>query len=266
MTTATARTIRALGQEHGVQSSYVDVEGIRHVASVEVVAAVLRALGAIDAPADAPEALRRCRAATRARVLGPVAVAWDGVVDLALALPEPDEPEAVDVVVEHEDGRVSERAVPVTAVPRRGTREHRCRLPDRLPSGVHTVHVHAGSVEASTTVVAAPTRCFEDRSRGRGFGVSAPTYALRHPPDFGAGNLRGLEDLGNWVADLGGSYLATLPLLPVYLGNPFEPSPYLPVTRRHWNEALLGPGDLDRAAPLAADRRAPRAAPTREMT
>ncbi len=40
----------------------------------------------------------------------------------------------------------------------------------------------------------------------------------------------------------GADVVATLPLLAAYLNTPFEPSPYVPVSRRFWNEVYL---DLD---------------------
>ena len=40
-----------------------------------------------------------------------------------------------------------------------------------------------------------------------------------------------------WVAGLGGSLVATLPILATFLGRDrYEPSPYAPVSRRFWSE------------------------------
>ena len=63
-----------------------------------------------------------------------------------------------------------------------------------------------------------------------------------------------LDVLGAWIDEYGGKVVGTLPLLASFLGEPFEPSPYSPVSRRFWNEVYL---DLDRAAragPLSAAR------------
>ena len=48
-----------------------------------------------------------------------------------------------------------------------------------------------------------------------------------------------LDALGEWVATLGGSVVATLPLLPAFLDELFNPSPYAPASRLFWNELFL---------------------------
>ncbi len=46
------------------------------------------------------------------------------------------------------------------------------------------------------------------------------------------------------MAATGGKAVATLPLLPAYLDEPFEPAPYRPVSRLFWNEFYLAPEHL----------------------
>ncbi len=71
------------------------------------------------------------------------------------------------------------------------------------------------------------------------WGVFAPLYALRSERDWGAGDLSDLENLGRAVTEVGGTTVATLPLLASYLDRPFEPAPYRPVSRLFWNEFYL---------------------------
>ena len=74
---------------------------------------------------------------------------------------------------------------------------------------------------------------------GRAWGVFAPLYALRSERDWGVGDLADLEALLGWVTGQGGTVVATLPLLASFLGRPFEPAPYRPVSRLFWNEFYL---------------------------
>ncbi len=122
------------------------------------------------------------------------------------------------------------------------------RLPDVAP-GLHRIVVEDGRHSETATLVAAPLRSYVADSFRHGWGVFAPTYALRGGPDLGSGHLGHLECLGRWLGKNGGSYVATLPLLPTFLGPirtgvPLDPSPYTPVSRRYWNEALLDPAVL----------------------
>jgi len=71
------------------------------------------------------------------------------------------------------------------------------------------------------------------------WGVFMPLYALHANDSWGAGDFSELEALINWVAPMGGEVIATLPLLPVFVNNPSDASPYLPVSRQLWNEFYL---------------------------
>src|SRR4030042_1698354 len=48
-----------------------------------------------------------------------------------------------------------------------------------------------------------------------------------------------MEELAGWVGNLGGNSVATLPLLTTFLEKPYEPSPYLPISKLFWNEFYL---------------------------
>jgi 4-alpha-glucanotransferase len=64
-----------------------------------------------------------------------------------------------------------------------------------------------------------------------------------------------LARVGRWIHALGGRVVATLPILATYLSEPFDPSPYAPVSQRHWNELYL---DIAATPELAASERARR--------
>jgi 4-alpha-glucanotransferase len=143
-----------------------------------------------------------------------VHVAWDGVLLPAAAGP-----------VDLEDGG-------------------RAGAGEALPPGFHRL------AATGETVVSAPRRVapFPPAS----WGVFAPTYALRDRRRLPHGDLTALGALGRLTAELGGSYVATLPLLAKPVPRPGDPpaSPYSPVSRMWWDEGFL---DLQRLPEVAAE-------------
>ena len=183
----------------------------------EALLAVLRVL--LDVPDGTErevETAARERAAAR-EGLEPAYVAWDGRL-----------PAGVAGRVALEDGG---EAAPGEA----------------LPPGYHRL-VGDGGEEA--LVVSAPARCFE-REDERGWGVFLPLYALRSERNWGVGDLTDLGALIDWTLGLGGDLVGTLPILAAFLEEPFEPSPYAPVSRLFWNEVYA---DVERAPELSRSR------------
>lgn len=99
----------------------------------------------------------------------------------------------------------------------------RWNLRDRLPFGYHTL-------DGETLLIHAPRKAFEPDAKT--WGLFLPLYAV--PPN--GGDLGDLEAYMDWVRELGGSVVATLPLLAAFDD---EPSPYSPVSRLFWNERYL---------------------------
>ena len=118
---------------------------------------------------------------------------------------------------------------------------------DRLPLGYHRLRIESGDLAVETTVISSPRRCWtpfasvgtDPGEREWEWGVFAPLYALRSERNLGAGDLADLRRLCEQTGEAGGSIVATLPLLAVYLDHPFEPAPYRPVSRLFWNEFYL---------------------------
>jgi 4-alpha-glucanotransferase len=111
-------------------------------------------------------------------------------------------------------------------------------LPNRLPPGYHRLRLETAGRSTEALVIAAPRRVWAEQ--GRDWGVFIPLYALRSEGDWGVGDLTGLAELMGWVGELGGSVVATTPLLAGFLdGDEIEPSPYSPVSRLFWNELYL---------------------------
>ncbi|MHC4990528.1 MAG: 4-alpha-glucanotransferase [Planctomycetota bacterium] len=226
--------LRRLARSWGVQSAYVDTEGRRRVAAPEALMAVLRALGVpVHSPADAsrlpgPDDRRRC------------IVAWNGRFATRWPRSGRARPK-LELVLE--DGAVLDSPVDVEA---RDDHWHlRARRP--LPIGVHAARF-GGGPDQLVHILSAPRRCVTNDRRDA--GIFVPTSALRSRHDWGCGDLAGLGALTAWAGERGLRWVGTLPLLPCFLDEPFDPSPYSPVSRLFWGELFV---DLDDGDGLEAD-------------
>ena len=242
------RALEALAREAGVQRSYTDVRGIRRTASREALCAVLRVLGhdVDESGAGADGALRALRDGDRALV-PPVAVAWDGR-PAALDLDPAVRTRRVAWTARLEDG--SERAG-ASGPGERPAGGGRLVLP-AFPFGYHLVHAEVGGRTAATLVISAPRRTYAGPPRA--WGVFLPLYAL--PGRFGPGDYTLLWRLVAWTAAHGGAVVGSTPLHAAFLDRPFDPSPYAPVSRRHWNELFVDPEAVPELDASADARRA----------
>ena len=139
-----------------------------------------------------------------------------------------------------------------TAIDPGDARAPSVRLPE-LPIGCHTLVVESGPhVEECTVVVPPPTMpgLAADRAWSSLF---VPAYALWERDD----QLPSFEHLGEAAERLQEQHidmLATLPLYATFLDDPFDPSPYSPISRLHWNEAYLSDRSLpDAPSPQLSD-------------
>jgi hypothetical protein len=103
-----------------------------------------------------------------------------------------------------------------------------------LSYGMHTLSVGVDGRESLSTVISAP-RTLPLPDPGL-WGVFASTFALRGSEDLGVGDFSALRELADAVHQLGGDFVATLPVLPVYLDAPIDISPFTPISRTAWNE------------------------------
>lgn len=230
---ALVRTAR----HRGVAPDYTDADGRRRQAGDDTLAAILALLGEATPDAGLP----------------PVIVAWDG----ALApldgsrLRRRHGGRAPLLELRGEDGGDLGPLAPTRS------RAEELAAAGTLPYGVHELLADGSHV---AHVVAAPSRA-DGRRPGeaeRPWGVFAPVHAIRDGRDRPAGDLTSLERLGDVIGGLGGSAVATLPLLaePATAdgGGPRQ-QPYSPLSRMFWNEAYL---DLARVPELARDDAATR--------
>ncbi|HXE76314.1 MAG TPA: 4-alpha-glucanotransferase [Candidatus Xenobia bacterium] len=112
------------------------------------------------------------------------------------------------------------------------------RLPP-LPLGYHRLRVELGGEQSDALVIAAPTKAYAPPGKRRCWSVFLPLYALHTEGSWGAGDFSDLKRFAAWAGRQGSCLLGTLPLLPAFLNELFEPSPYSPVSRLFWSEFYL---------------------------
>jgi 4-alpha-glucanotransferase len=130
------------------------------------------------------------------------------------------EPEPVVVVWDGQKIPKGEVELESGATWRRGT---------PLPHGYHVLHRRS----AQTLLIHAPREAFP--REGRTWGLFVPLYAA-HTRRKARGDLGVLSEYADWIRGLGGTVVATLPLLAAFEE---ERSPYSPVSRLFWNERYL---------------------------
>ena len=251
----TLRNLRQLAAAYGVQPSYKNIlDGRRRQASAEVLVSVLRALGApLTRPEEASRALREHRQQIYRRGPEPVAVAWDGRggrVHLRLPAGQGIRSWSCSLRLEGGEEQTWEinpgRTEPSLRAKKVGVEgspywEIDMRLPRSLPLGYHELEIEAGKHHYRSLVISAPREAFVGSS-GRvneSWGVFIPVYALRSVRNWGVGDFGDLKTLMDWVNTRGGSIVGTLPVLAAFLDEPFNPSPYAPVSKLFWNELFL---------------------------
>jgi alpha-1,4-glucan:alpha-1,4-glucan 6-glycosyltransferase/4-alpha-glucanotransferase len=252
---ALAPELRALADAYGVERAYHDIDGRLVPADAEALVAVLRSLGAeVTGAHDAGRALRARNAQRFSRLLPPVVVAWDGALAPTPFL-VPRGAQQVVVHLELGDGRTSEWrwfVDDLAATPGYGRGRRVVDLPfdATLPPGYHRLTVTAASRRDTATVIAAPRRGADSRQPlgEREWSVFVPVAGLRSERNLGAGDLTDLDRVASFAVGQGAAAVATLPLLAAFLDDPVEASPYMPVSRRAWNELFV---DVERAPELA---------------
>ncbi|MBE0466955.1 MAG: 4-alpha-glucanotransferase [Candidatus Desulforudis sp.] len=255
MTIQVIRPLCRLARLYGVQTAYRDVAGERREAHPEALLAVLRALGAPVAElTDVAEALRERRQALWRRGCEPVVVGWSGKhLYINLRLPVDRAGGRAECRLELEGGEVRCFSCDLGRLPVLRTAAvegvdyvvRQLVLPPGLPWGYHRLTLAFPVGTWQTLVISAPQEAFTfpAGAPGRTWGIFLPLYALQSERDWGAGDFGDLENLVRWVQHLNGGLVGTLPLLAGFLGEPFDPSPYAPLSRLFWNEFYL---DVDR--------------------
>ena len=233
-----------------IQTIFYDTFGRLNRPPPEAILRVLRVLGApVERMGDLHDALRQRRQFLFARGIEPVVIAWDGnPLELKLRLAHPENAVEPRYRVTLESGesfegrcRIGDKTKPVERHVE-GARylTQRIVLPDRLPFGYHRLKLQAGGRTFESQVLSAARQNYRAADfKLRPWGLFSPLYALVSEQSWGAGNFSDLESLVDFTAPIGGNFIGTLPLLATFLDEPFNPSPYAPVSRLFWNEFYL---------------------------
>lgn len=245
--------LHRLARAHGVQTLHRDGFARPVKAAPEIVLSVLRMLGApVEHLDDVPEALRQRRESLWRRAAEPVIIAWDNApLVVKLRLPAELAEAAVHYSLELEDGTTIDGECQNAAkIPLRRDIEgtayvaRRVTVGGALPCGYHRLRLTIGARAFDSFVVCAPRHSYNAVDlMGRPLGLFCPTYALSGENSWGAGDFSSLAELAVFASENGAKVVGTLPLLPAFLDEPFDPSPYAPVSRLFWNEFYL---DIDK--------------------
>lgn len=102
-------------------------------------------------------------------------------------------------------------------------------LPDALPLGYHHLKwVHEQVPGESHLIVCPPKVWAGDDQRHAGIAISL--YGLRSARNWGCGDFRDLKDFCSWTAGVGAAFVALNPLHAIHNRQPFNTSPYLPLS------------------------------------
>lgn len=238
-----------LAQLYGIQTAYYGSDHKRCQAQSESILAILKLLGAPIVSRNDLRAANHARLKwTFNKIIEPVIVAWDGNLDsVTVRLPDNVHNNQLHIHLILEDGTkssflLSARNMPICQlIEMDGMRyyEKIIRLKKKLPYGYHRLTIESHGCQAETLILSAPIKAFTVVKDEHEWGVFIPLYSLHSKQSWGAGNFSDLKVLTDCLGNLGGNSLASLPLLATFLDKPYEPSPYLPVSKLFWNELFI---------------------------
>ena len=240
--------LQKLARLYNLQTAYLDGLGQLRQAPPESILSVLKSLGApVNSLHDVPGALRERRQALLQRGIEPVTVAWqDQPLRIKLRLPPRFAQTSVSGEILLENGeRLAAQCDdgPVKPVFREvegaGYVARSLLLRAPIPTGYHRLHLRLDHLELESDLFAAPYQAYAPEPNVKRWGVFAPLYALNSARSWGAGDFSDLAELAHLVGRMKGDAIATLPMLAGFLDEPFNPSPYAPVSRLFWNEFYL---------------------------
>jgi 4-alpha-glucanotransferase len=225
-----------------IDPEYWDIYGRKHITSDETKRAILQGLGV---HAETAESLRASIEARRrkewTRLAPPcMVVAQNGAVDLPLHAPAELAQEVAHIEIREESGATHSLEFALGSYPERGDADvDGCRfvrklvpLPAGLPLGYHDVDIRLGGFEQVMRLIVAPERAYAHpalANGGKAAGIALALYGIRSARNWGAGDLRDLHGIVDWIAaDAGASFIALNPLHAIYNRRPYNTSPYLP--------------------------------------
>ncbi|MAT16553.1 MAG: 4-alpha-glucanotransferase [Planctomyces sp.] len=243
--------VEQLAQLYGLETEFFDTWGNKRVSSTESLVDTCRLLGAeIAGPEDVAGAIQRRQFEIHGRILEPVnVVREEEPAVIRLKVTAADRHAAYELHLELEDetgvnasGNFGDLQVSrEMSIEGESYVELQFALPRTLPRGYHRLTLRVNEAALTSLIISAPHQAFSfpADSRRNQWGAFLPLYSLHREHSPQTGNLSDLGELMQWIADCGGSFVATLPLLGTVWELGEDPSPYQPTTRLLWNEFYI---------------------------
>jgi 4-alpha-glucanotransferase len=240
------KLLQSVARLYNVQSTYTDMFGQFVESPPEAILRVLQLLGApVERMEDLPDALRQRWQFLWQRGTDPITIAWNSEpFTLGARLPARYGAAAPRYEIRLETGDLLKGKchdqLSSAGFDIEGARyvKRRLLIPERLPLGYHELRLEISDLLFQSHLFAAPVQAFTNGMSHR-WGLFCPLYALGSLKSWGAGDFSDLEAFVEFTAARGGSIVGTLPLLAAFLDQPYDPSPYAPVSRLFWNELYL---------------------------
>jgi 4-alpha-glucanotransferase len=246
-----------LAQLYGIQTAFYGIHQKRHTASVESLLAILKSLEApVQSMEDVSSACHIRKKWFYDKLLEPVIVAWEGKLDSVIVrLLAPEVESKISICLTGEGGFQTDWELSGIDLPVITRIEHdnsiyfekKVSLGAELPFGYYKLTIETQQRHSEVLVLSAPMRTYLPETKDRKWGVFLPLYSLHTRKSPGIGTYSDLHTLIDWVRSLGGASISSLPLLPTFLDKPYEPSPYLPISKLLWNELYI---DVSKVAEL----------------
>ncbi len=225
----------------GIEPEYWDIFGRHHVTGVAAKQSILRAMGwAAENAEELERSLAEHARREWTRLLPPAITALEGEdADLPLHLPAARLDQLLEIGLTPEEGEAQSFSFAASEAPRGPSLEVdgetwielHFRVPI-LPPGYHAVEARCGELRASTRLIVAPRRAWQDpllEAGGRAAGIAIALYGLRSDRNWGCGDFGDLARFIDWAAeDLCAGFVGLNPLHAIHNRRPFNSSPYLP--------------------------------------
>ena len=229
----------------GIHAEHADAFGKSAKASAAARQGILRDFGL---GCDAPEEIAAVMAQIRAAGERPLPLLIVVEADAPARLPLRGGDFAVNLVLENG-----------VSLPLATTGQTSISLPP-LPPGYHNLHLASLTQSFTTTLLAAPPRCYQPPQLADGhrlWGVAAQVYGLHSATSLGIGDFGDVAVLAERAGGLGAAFAGLSPSHGLFPANRAMISPYSPSTRLYLDPIYLSltalPGFADsRAAALLA--------------
>jgi len=243
--------LEELARLYGVETSFVDTWKQRRIVSAEALLDTCRLLGAAaDKMDDVPAAVRDRQHEIGRQIIEPVyVIRQDAPAEVTLRIAQAPHQSRFQWHLELEDGVTWEASGGVEELPTlreesldgRVFSIRRLRLGKHLPNGYHRLAFEWEGQTCESLIIVSPPEAwsFASGPERRRWGAFLPLYALYRESSSATGDYSDLSELMQWIADCGGSFAATLPLLATLWELTDDPSPYQPASRLFWNEFYL---------------------------